>query len=986
MEERDRPSFVQSRLPWLVAAGALLVYFLTLNRWVSLASLATVGSLTTPEIMPPLDRPLHFLVTYPFRWLSPGAQIIGLNGLAAIFAALTLGLLARSVALLPHDRTREQRHRERSEFGLLSIPVAWIAPLFATLICGLQLTFWEHATSASGEMLDLLLFAYAIRCLLEYRLDERESWLTRLALVYGLAAANNYAMVACFPAFLVALVWIKGRGFFVGSFIGRMLGFGVAGLSLYLLLPLLVSLDEGSGLGFWQALRLQLAGQKRALLSIPRYLVMFAGFTSLLPVFLIGIRWPSTVGDTSALGNLLTSVGLKLMHGLFLVAGLWVAFDLPGSVRHLMDQLLQRMGEALVGVPFLTFYYVGALCLGYFVGYFLLVFGPHESRSGRHDSGTTQLVNGAVLTLVWAIVVAAPTALAYRNLPNMRANNGLLLRSFAEQMVRSLPKQGAVAISDHPSLLALAQTYLNQARATTNHLLVNSALLSYPVYQRRLHHAAPGLWPALPPQDQLPARLDPPVLMAEISGLVLSNTIYYLHPSFGYYFEPLYLRPEGLAYRLASYNTNEIIPPPLPDEWIRRNQEYWTNLWPHLERLVPLAARDVTDARAVGQWCSRALNFWGVELQKNGRLVEAGQCFERAAKLNPDNLVAAEINLPFNASLRRGSPKRIELGKTVEDRFGPKFRSWNAMLTANGPVDEPGFCFSLGQLLAQQSLFHQAVLQFRRVIQLEPNNLEARFWLATVFLNVGLADKVLETLNEIKVHSALPTAGVDLKIELIRLEALARFAQRQTEEAERLLAAGRQHYPQSDALLETQLQIRLQGERWDEALKVIEQQLQRAPDNVRVLLDKAYVTMKQKAYDQAAATLGTALKKEPENVGTLLTLGALYIETKQFSNALPPLDKVLKLEPGNGAALLNRAIANLKSDRLDAAQADYQTLATQMPGLYAAYYGLGEIAFRRKDTAAAIQNYEAYLKFAQTNTDEAREVTDRLKQLKAGGK
>jgi tetratricopeptide (TPR) repeat protein len=336
-----------------------------------------------------------------------------------------------------------------------------------------------------------------------------------------------------------------------------------------------------------------------------------------------------------------------------------------------------------------------------------------------------------------------------------------------------------------------------------------------------------------------------------------------------------------------------------------------------------------------------------------------------------------------------GSPKPFELGKTVEDRFGPKFRSWNAMLTANGPVDEPGFCFSLGQMLAQQSLFHQAVLQFRRVIQLEPNTFEARFWLASVFLNVGLADKVLETLNEIKVHSALPTAGLALdrvEIDLIRLEALARFAQRQTEEAERLLAVGRQHHPQSDALLETQLQIRLQGERWDDALKVIEQQLQRAPDNVRVLLDKAYVTMKQKAYDQAEATLNTARTKAPENVGTLLTLGALYIETKQFSNALPPLDKVLKLEPGNGAALLNRAIANLKSDRLDAAQADYQTLTTQMPGLYAAYYGLGEIAFRRKDTAAAIQNYEAYLKFARTNTDEAREVADRLKQLKAGGK
>jgi tetratricopeptide (TPR) repeat protein len=400
-----------------------------------------------------------------------------------------------------------------------------------------------------------------------------------------------------------------------------------------------------------------------------------------------------------------------------------------------------------------------------------------------------------------------------------------------------------------------------------------------------------------------------------------------------------------------------------------------------------MVARDVTDARAVGQWCSRALNFWGVELQRIGRLVEAGQCFERAASLNPDNLVAAEINLPFNASLRKGSAKRIEIGKTIEDRFGPKFRSWNAVLTANGPVDEPGLSFALGQLLTQQSLFHQAALQFRRVIQLEPGNLEARFWLASVFLNANMPDRVLETLDEIKVHGALPTAGVDLKIELIRLEALARFAEGGgTEEAERLLAAGRQHYPQADVLLETQLQIRLQEERWDDALKVIEQQLQAAPDNVGALLNKAYITMKQKAFDQAEAALGRAVRKEPDNVATLLTLGALYIETKRFSNALPPLDKVMTLEPGNQAALLNRAIANLKSDRLDAAQADYEALATHMPNLYPAYYGLGEIAYRRKDAAAAIRNYETYLKLVRTNTDEAREVAERLKQLKAGDK
>src|SRR5213595_3308924 len=119
MENQDKSGFVRSRLPWLMTAAALVVYLLTLNRWVSLSSLSLVSTIASKDFTPPLSAPLHFLLTFPVRWLP-----VALNAFAAICASLTLGLLARSVALLPHDRTREQRQRERNEFALLSIPSA----------------------------------------------------------------------------------------------------------------------------------------------------------------------------------------------------------------------------------------------------------------------------------------------------------------------------------------------------------------------------------------------------------------------------------------------------------------------------------------------------------------------------------------------------------------------------------------------------------------------------------------------------------------------------------------------------------------------------------------------------------------------------------------------------------------------------------------------------------------------------------------------
>ena len=92
------------------------------------------------------------------------------------------------------------------------------------------MTFWEHAVVWTGEALDLLLFAYVIRCLLEFRIDRRDSWLIRIAFVYGLAMTNNFAMIAFLPALAAALIWIKGLGLLNFRLCARLALCGLAGL------------------------------------------------------------------------------------------------------------------------------------------------------------------------------------------------------------------------------------------------------------------------------------------------------------------------------------------------------------------------------------------------------------------------------------------------------------------------------------------------------------------------------------------------------------------------------------------------------------------------------------------------------------------------------------------------------------------------------------------------------------------------------------
>ena len=96
--------FVRDGLPWMVGAAALVVYLATLNHWVTLSSLALVTRVNGWSWQPPLVQPLLVLLTYPFRWLPAAWVPLALNVFTAVCASLTLATLARSVALLPHDR------------------------------------------------------------------------------------------------------------------------------------------------------------------------------------------------------------------------------------------------------------------------------------------------------------------------------------------------------------------------------------------------------------------------------------------------------------------------------------------------------------------------------------------------------------------------------------------------------------------------------------------------------------------------------------------------------------------------------------------------------------------------------------------------------------------------------------------------------------------------------------------------------------------
>jgi tetratricopeptide (TPR) repeat protein len=715
----------------------------------------------------------------------------------------------------------------------------------------------------------------------------------------------------------------------------RMTGWGAAGLLLYLALPLATKLGSDLPYTFWQLLKTNLGYQWAFLKAFPKYLVLILGLTGLLPVLAMGVRWPSTFGETSAAGVMLTGLMFRLVHGFFLAACVWVAFDPEFSPR--------KLG---LGLPFLTFYWLGALSAGYYLGYFLVVCGKRIDRRWNLPRWWERLASTALFGAALAVAVAAPAALAWRNLPVVRAANGPELARFIGAKVAALPANGAVVLSDDPVNLTLVEAALRRDGRLQEFLLLHTRFLPLRMYHEHLRQTHPDRWPDLFAAQPKAEGLDSPALMQLLRGLAETNSVYYLHPSFGYYFENFHPEPRGLIYRLQPYPPNSTAPPALPDTIMDFNARFWERLTPELTDLEPHVARGNPNSVLLGRNYAIAANFWGVQLQRVRRLEEARQMFDLAVRLNPDN-VAALINAEFNASLRRGAPTRVAIGKTVEDKFG-KFRTWDAVLGANGPIDEPDFCFRLGLLFARNLQFRQSANNLLRARELDPDNPEVHIWLANTYLQGRRPDATLAVLDEFRARTKPATLGMTNQIELARLEAWAHFYLGDTNATERVWREARAKFPQSEAVLDGLAGLYMLTGRFPLALPLFTELLNLAPENPRALLN----------------------------------LAAIQIQLKNFEAAIELLDRLLVIRPGDRDALLNRAIARLQAGRLAEAQADYQALLAGNPSLFTVHYGLGEIAWRQTNHPAALSNYLAYLKLAPTNTDEARNVQARVQELK----
>jgi tetratricopeptide (TPR) repeat protein len=830
---------------------------------------------------------------------------------------------------------------------LLSIPGAWLPPVLAALVCGLQLTFWEHAVIATGEALDLLLFAYCIRCVLEFRLDQRNSWLYRMAFILGLGMTSNFAMIGFTPLFVAATVWAKKRDFFNARFLLTMVSLGLAGLLLYLLLPAINSSSPLTDQSFWEQLKVNFGYQKSNLANFTPLIAM----TSVLAVIFIAIRWPNELGDTSPVGNAISNLMTHVIPGIFMLFCLYVAFDPPFSPR-------QVGGNK----PMLTLYYLGALSIGYFAGYFMLVFGHAQFKPWHRYRQIRKVVNTAIVVVVWLAAIGVPAGLVIKNLPEVRKVSSPHLTRTAESAVASLPPEGGILLSDDLIRLYTVHHALSTKGVLDRYILLDSSALQRPAYHHYLRQKYGQRWPGEVGGRPLNSAIESSLLVQLAMTLAQSNRLFYLHPTYGYYLEYFYFEPRNLVYELKRYPAGAVEAPAIPADVMKENDVFWRGIiakelpalrQPPMKATVTRGKRQMPKRNpatfAPAAMYSRGLTWLGVEVQKAGQLEAARDYFTAALDFNPEN-AAAFVSLDYNALLRDGKKESTKLSEGAIERMSYFDNRWDYIMRFNGPVDDPNACFVIAQIFAQGGSFRQAAQNLSRIQALNPKALQPRILLAGMLVQARLPDKALELIEQIRNEPKETPMPAGAMMTLIQSEAWAYIFKNDLATAEKVLNAAEKKYPGDDTPFSTLIEI--------------------------------YFRIRQT--DRAVALLDRELARNPGNAAALINYAAIRMQEKKFDAAIEMLDRALKAEPDNAYALVNRAIANLQLDRLDDARRDYEHIMSKQPRVpHTVHYGLGEIAYRKKLRKTALEHYTDYLKTAPM-TAEREEVERRVKRLKAG--
>ena len=831
--------------------------------------------------------------------------------------------------------------------------------LAACVVIGLEYNFWQEATSSCGELLGLLLLATALWLILEYRVRQNARWLEAATVVWGLGMAENWAMILAFPLFVAGVIWIMGFRFFRWKIILRLTALGLAGFSIYALPPMVNGLAPHSPWTLHEAWHASLHQTKTIVLLL--YYQFFRGHRLLTFAVLIYFLVPTLPllvrmkdeGTYNKSGVDKFQIWIyRSLRVFLLLACLWLAFDPTVAPR----QIVQK--QIGVRLPMLTFDYINALGLAFLAGNLLLSRPVARHDSYRYTRTRYPWKKNVVPPIAAAVLALVTIGLLVRNTPAIWRLNYHPLQQFGDLAVKSLPAGHGVVLSDFPEKLNVFQAALARHGNPANWLAVDTRVLPTVEYRARLERRQPGVgWLT----DKNQHELNPLETLRLLAQVASSNRLFYLHPSFGYFFEGFYLEPTGPIYEVKLRGKNPLDVPPLPASVTEANEKFWTGLWEDdLASLVPpqnhpdglenkMAHYGLVPAPRfqdnwLAEWYSIPLDSWAVNLQKQGRLREAQTRLVQALQLNTNN-ISARATLICNSNLQASGTMGLDDVKKVAAQLGNPERL-NQIMSSDGPFDEPTLDCIQGGFFLSQGLLLQAVEQLERVRTINANVPNVELALADVYNQLNKPDRSQKLINHLREEIPNLSTNSAVNLQLALVDSYSWLLLTNKANARNVLKAVAEQYPDNEEVASRVLAAYMSFRDFTNALRLADDQVARRPNDPTSLDNKAMV-----------------LLQSGQSAEAIVIFGQILTQTN-----LP-------------SVRVNRAFAYLTKTNFDLAEHDLRELEKDDNAFPMVDIGLAAVAEHKQDTNQAAHYLRLCLTNAPAGSPIWQQASIRLKML-----
>lgn len=272
---------------------------------------------------------------------------------------------------------------------------------------------------------------------------------------------------------------------------------------------------------------------------------------------------------------------------------------------------------------------------------------------------------------------------------------------------------------------------------------------------------------------------------------------------------------------------------------------------------------------------------------------------------------------------------------------------------------------SIDELLAhakhhiQNSQSEEACACYRQVIQLDENNFEALFYLASeLFHQYNHDESIFYYTKAIALYPSCAQAYFNRGLVFLdtgkHTEAINDF--------ESAL-----HYNPRYTKARTYLGRALEAQQnYSRATEHYKKFLIEQPQSFEIHLALARTLLEQEHLHEAKEHLTCALQVNPTNLEALLGLGNIFSMQHQFEDALHTYTKMLELAPEDYAIRYNLAYILKKLGRLEEAINEYQRVIEQNPKYIEAHFGLGTTYLLNGNFSDGWPEYEWRWKRAHT--------------------